>query len=49
MDLGMTLGPILGGELMGLVGANWFYPIFLITIPAILLVYLLGIRQHTRR
>ncbi len=48
MDLGMTLGPILGGELMGLVGANWFYPIFLITIPAILLVYLLGIRQHTR-
>lgn len=40
LDLGMTLGPILGGILYGGLEIRWFYPVFLVTVPAVFLVYL---------
>lgn len=39
-DLGMALGPIIGGFLYGHVALNLFYPILLLCIPAAVLVYL---------
>lgn len=38
LDLGMTLGPVIGGVLMGIVNIRWFYPILLVTVPAAILV-----------
>lgn len=48
LDLGMTLGPIVGGFLMGNVGARYFYPIFLLTVPAGLLIFIISkMRQRS--
>lgn len=38
LDLGMTLGPVIGGVLMGIVNIRWFYPILLVTVPVAILV-----------
>lgn len=38
LDLGMTLGPVIGGFLMGSVDVHWFYPVLLVTVPAAILV-----------
>ncbi len=42
IDLGMTLGPMIGGFLYGNVTPALFYPILLITVPLTILVYLFG-------
>ncbi len=39
LDLGMSLGPIIGGVLYGHVNISYFYPILAITVPLGLLVY----------
>ena len=39
LDLGMSLGPILGGVLYGNVPISYFYPILAIAVPLSLLVY----------
>ena len=41
LDLGMTLGPVIGGFLFGHVDLRLFYPALLITVPLTLLLYLL--------
>ena len=42
LDLGMALGPIIGGILYGNVNISYFYPLLVITVPAGLLVYWLS-------
>ena len=39
LDLGMTLGPAIGGMLCGHVPIALFYPVLLITLPLAALVY----------
>jgi len=41
IDLGMTLGPVLAGVLYGHLPIAWFYPMFMLTMPAAWLIYLL--------
>lgn len=40
LDLGMTLGPVLGGVLFGKLPLTYFYPVMLLTIPFIIVIYL---------
>lgn len=40
LDIGMTLGPILGGLLTSYVPLKWYYPLMLVLIPLTILVYL---------
>ena len=42
LDLGLTFGPTLGGVLFEYLDAEYFFPVFLATIPAGLAVYALG-------
>ncbi len=42
LDLGMALGPMLGGVIFGHFSAQWFYPLFLLTVPLALLVFWLS-------
>ncbi len=42
LDLGMTLGPMLGGILFGNIELKWFYPVLLICVPLGIVVYILG-------
>lgn len=44
-DLGMALGPIIGGLLYGHVPLTYFYPILALSIPAAVLVYLTNRRR----
>ena len=46
LDLGMTLGPVLGGLLYGNLNLTLFYPVLLLTVPLALLVYLLFMRKR---
>lgn len=39
LDLGMTLGPILGGFIYGNIPLKYFYPCFMIAIPMCFIVY----------
>jgi MFS family permease len=39
VDLGMSLGPIIGGLISNFLPMEWFYPIMMITLPLIVLVY----------
>ena len=39
IDLGMSLGPIVGGLLYGNAPIQWFYPLFMLTMPAAWLLY----------
>ncbi len=46
LDLGLGLGPVIGGLLLGSVGVRWLYPVMLITLPAELAVYFFsGLRK----
>ena len=37
-DVGMTLGPVIGGALFGAFDPAWFYPALMVTVPAAWLV-----------
>lgn len=39
IDLGMSLGPIVGGLLYGNAPIQWFYPLFMLAMPAAWLLY----------
>ena len=39
LDIGMTLGPVIGGIVDSTMPVKWFYPVMLITVPLILLIY----------
>ena len=39
IDLGMSLGPIVGGLLYGNAPIQWFYPLSMLTMPAAWLLY----------
>lgn len=45
LDIGMSLGPILGGIIDSLLPVEWFYPAMLIIIPLILWIYLANRRK----
>ena len=45
LDLGMTLGPVIGGFLYGRLDLAWFYPALVLTVPLGALVYLLFMRK----
>lgn len=42
LDLGMALGPILGGTLYGVVAIDLLYPVLSITVPVDIAVFLLN-------
>lgn len=42
LDLGMTLGPVVGGFLYGHLDISLFYPVLAVTVPLIILVYILS-------
>ena len=44
LDVGMALGPILGGIIDSILPVKWFYPAMLFIIPLILIVYLFNRR-----
>lgn len=52
IDLGMTLGSLLGGFLYGNVGITWFYPIFMLSMPLAWVIYIASAHiihpAHTR-
>ncbi|TGD23668.1 MFS transporter [Companilactobacillus suantsaicola] len=39
VDLGMSLGPIIGGLISNFLPMTWFYPIMMLTLPLIVLIY----------
>lgn len=41
-DMGMFLGPAIGGVLYGTLDFAWFYPVLMLTVPLTLLVYAIG-------
>lgn len=45
LDLGMTLGPVIGGFLYGHLDIRLFYPALLATVPLALAVYVLTMRR----
>ena len=45
LDLGMSLGPIIGGMLYGSVDIRAFYPLLAITVPLVLVVF--WINRHS--
>ncbi|MCI1975260.1 MAG: MFS transporter [Limosilactobacillus sp.] len=45
LDIGMTLGPVIGGIVDSTMPVKWFYPVMLIIIPLILLIYLFNRRK----
>lgn len=40
LDLGMTLGPVIGGFLYGHLDISMFYPMLAVTVPLIIIVYI---------
>ena len=40
LDVGMSLGPIIGGFIDSTVPEKYFYPVMLVIIPLVLLIYL---------
>ena len=42
LDLGMTLGPVIGGVLLGHLDAEWLYPALLVAMPLSVAVYFMG-------
>lgn len=49
IDLGMTLGPAIGGFLFGHLDIHLFYPALLLTVPLCFLVHGLSQRQKNKR
>ena len=45
LDLGMTLGPMIGGALYGGLDIRWFYPALMVTMPLAAVVYLAAERR----
>jgi MFS family permease len=45
MDLGMVLGPVIGGALFDFVPRLWFYPVLLVTLPLVGIIFLVFHRQ----
>lgn len=45
LDLGMTLGPIIGGFLYGNVDISMFYPVLYVTMPVCVLIYFFTMRK----
>ncbi|MFC6181167.1 MFS transporter [Lactiplantibacillus daowaiensis] len=44
VDLGMSLGPMLAGVITTVLPWAWFYPVMMVTLPLIIVVYLLSRR-----
>ena len=42
LDLGMTLGPVIGGMLYGGLDIEWFYPVLMVTMPLAGVAYIFG-------
>lgn len=49
IDLGMSLGPLLGGLIYGGLPIAWFYPLFMITMPLAWIIHLSTARFVARR
>ncbi|KAB8289565.1 MFS transporter [Bifidobacterium avesanii] len=49
LDLGMALGPIIGGQLYANLDPAWFYPALMLAVPLAVGVYLLAGRRIERR
>ena len=49
IDLGMSLGPMLGGLFYGSLPIAWFYPLFIVTMPVAWIIYLSTARFVARR
>lgn len=45
LDLGMTLGPVIGGFLYGNVDIAMFYPVLYVTMPVCVLIYIFTMRK----
>lgn len=48
IDLGMSVGPFVGGLVYGHLPAVWFYPVFMLAMPVAWLIYLLCVRRVSR-
>ena len=48
IDLGMSVGPFVGGLVYGRLSAVWFYPVFMLAMPVAWLIYLLCVRRVSR-
>lgn len=48
IDLGMSVGPFVGGLVYGRLPAVWFYPVFMLAMPVAWLIYLLCVRRVSR-
>ena len=48
LDLGMTLGPMIGGALYGGLDIRLFYPVLMVTMPLALVVYFAAMRNRQR-
>jgi len=46
LDIGMALGPIIGGFIYGHLPLDVFYPIFMLSMPLALVAFLMHHRQH---
>lgn len=49
LDLGMSLGPIIGGMLYGSVDIKAFYPLLAITVPLVLVVFWINHQSLTKQ
>lgn len=45
LDIGMSLGPILGGLIDNYLPLTWFYPVMLVILPIIIIIYLFNRRK----
>lgn len=45
IDLGMSVGPFVGGLVYGRLPVVWFYPVFMLTVPVAWLIYLLCVKR----
>lgn len=48
IDLGMSVGPFVGGLVYGRLPVVWFYPVLMLTMPVAWLIYLLCVRRVSR-
>ncbi|WP_430492164.1 MFS transporter [Bifidobacterium catenulatum] len=48
IDLGMSVGPFVGGLVYGRLPVVWFYPVFMLTVPVAWLIYWLCVRRVSR-
>ena len=49
LDLGMTLGPMIGGALYGWLDIGWFYPVLMVTMPLGGVVYIVSGRKIRKK